>query len=167
MQLRIGALAALGLFMVAMASACAQPTDSGPGKVGTSAIGIPTQILGLKVQSEDISKQTVDIKRSYADSLGMFSMRESDLLRATLQVSRLSRIARPQSRSFRRSIVELLGGSTPVQFQVGETTVYSTSGNKQNIFAWFDGRGLFILSVHQDYEFPRTLLRKVVALDIK
>lgn len=141
--------------------------STGAGTVESSGIVIPSQLVGLTVKVEDVSGQTKEIKQSYVDSLGMFSMREDELLRATLQVSRLSRIARPQSAGFRRSIVSYLGGSTPIELRVGGTTVYSTSGNKQNIFIWFRERGMFILSVHQDFAFPRTLLRKVVGLEVR
>ncbi len=148
------------------ASGCAKQADNEIGTVEAAGIRIPKQILGLLVQSEDITKEAAGIERSYIDSNGMFSMREDELLRATLQVSRLDRFARPESEGFRRSIASLLGGTTPTQIKVGDTLVNSTAGNKQNIYVWFRERGMFVLSIHQDYEFPRTLLRRVVSLDL-
>jgi hypothetical protein len=44
--------------------------------------------------------------------------------------------------------------------------VYLTTGNDQNIFMWFADRGFFVLSVRDDYEFPRTLLRRLVEMEI-
>ena len=151
------------------AVACSGNSDGGSqlGRAQSAVLSLPSQVLGLAVKAEDVTKQTKGIKRSYTDSVGLFSMRENDLLRATLQVSRLNNLARPQSESFQRSIIELVGGSTPLKMRAGEVTVYTTSGNKQNIFIWFRGKGMFILSVHQDYEFPRTLLRKIVPLEIR
>lgn len=159
-------IAMLGVSL--MAVACGQQsTEVTESTVESSGIVIPSQIIGLTVAPEDVAQKLEGIERSYIDSLGMFSMRDGELLRATLQVSRLSRIARPNSPGFRRSIIELLGGSTPVLLEIGNVTVFSTSGNKQNVFSWFRGRGMFVLSIHQDYEFPRTLLRKVVSLEVK
>lgn len=164
-KLRIGvALACAALFV---AAGCSTQADTGAGFVEGSGIRIPKQVLGLVVQPEDIRKEAAGIKQSYVESNGLFSMRDDELLRATLQVSRLSRFARPQSEGFRKSISALLGGTTPSQLRVGDTSVSTTAGNKQNIFVWFRGRGMFILSIHQDYEFPRTLLRKVVSLDLQ
>lgn len=158
----------LALLVIALLmAACSGEADTGVGVVSSSGITIPAQVLGLRVTPEDITKEAAGIERSYVDSNGLFSMREDELLRATLQVSRLSRFARPKSQGFRSSIAQLLGGATPVPIRVGDTVVSSTAGNKQNIFVWFRGRGMFILSIHQDYEFPRTLLRRVVSLEIR
>ena len=162
---RIGVV--LACVMSLLAASCSQKADTGIGTVEAAGIRIPKQLLGLLVQGEDIAKQAAGIKQSYVDSNGMFSMREDDLLRATLQVSRLSRFARPKSEGFRKSIAALLGGTTPTQLRVGDTLVSSTGGNKQSIYVWFRGRGMFILSIHRDYEFPRTLLRRVVSLELK
>ncbi|MEO7804904.1 MAG: hypothetical protein ABIS18_11530 [Actinomycetota bacterium] len=119
------------------------------------------------MKSEPVDKKiTKEIKRSYTDTVGLFSFRDKDLLRASLQVSRLNSLARPNSTRFRKSVIELVGGSTPLRIRAEEVDVYTTSGNKQNIFIWFRGKGMFVLSVHQDYEFPRTLMRKLLLLEI-
>lgn len=162
---RIGVALACAVSLIS--AACSQQAETGVGTVEAAGIRIPKQILGLAVQAEDIRKEAVGVKQSYVDANGMFSMRDDELLRATLQVSRLSRFARPKSEGFRKSIASLLGGTTPTQLRVGDTMVNSTAGNKQNIFVWFRGRGMLILSIHQDYEFPRTLLRRVVALELQ
>lgn len=141
--------------------------ESGPGTASSAVIALPNQVLGLAVKSEDVAKQTKGIKRSYTDSVALFSFRENDLLRASLQVSRLNSLARPKSEGFRKSVIELVGGSTPLKVRAGDVTVYTTSGNKQNIFVWFRDKGMFILSVHQDYEFPRTLVRKIIPLGLR
>jgi hypothetical protein len=49
---------------------------------------------------------------------------------------------------------------------VGDTTVYFTSGNEQIVYAWFDGSAMFVLSVHRDFEFPRTLLRRTLNVEL-
>jgi phosphatidate phosphatase APP1 len=45
---------------------------------------------------------------------------------------------------------------------VGNTPVYVTIKSDQQVFAWFEGRGFFIVTTHRDYEFPRTLLRRII-----
>jgi hypothetical protein len=138
----------------------------GGGDVRAPVISFPSQVAGLTVKAEDVSEVVEEIRRPYVDSLAMFSFREDELLRATLQMARFNRLARPRDPSFRRSITGLLGGSRPLELRVGEQTVFSTSGNRQDVFMWFTDKGFFVLSVHQDYVFPRTLLRRVIDQDI-
>jgi hypothetical protein len=73
----------------------------------------------------------------------------------------------PNSAQFRASVIGLTGASRAQELKVGDIIVYSTTGSEQNIFLWFKERGLFVLSVHRDYEFPRTLLRRAVDLPIQ
>lgn len=136
-------------------------------KVETAGISLPRQLLGLQVGAEDVSKKLALAKRPYIDSVGLFSFRENDLVRATFQVSRFNRLANPGSSSFRSSIIGLVGSSQPQQVRVGDTIVYVTTGNEQNIYVWFEGRGFFVLTSHREYEFPRTLLRRLLELNQK
>lgn len=160
------AILTLVCLLVAL-SGCSSSNPIKKQEVTAKSLRIPSQLVGLTVGTEDISRQTASVKNSYADNIGMFSMREGDLLRATLEVAHLNALARPNNKGFQQSIVQLLGGSTPVPLRIGRITIYSTSGNKQTIFAWFNGRGMFVLSIHQDFEFPRTLLRKAVVLELR
>lgn len=134
---------------------------------GNRVVTLPSQVLGLKVAKEQVSKDVLKVDRPYIDSVGIFSMRENDLLRATLQVSRMNAVARPKSNSFRNSIINLMGTTSPQKLLVSDTVVYNTAGNKQSLFVWFEGRGFYVLSVHEDYEFPRTLLRRMIDLEQK
>jgi hypothetical protein len=147
--------------------ACNRPQTELGAPADPVRIALPSQIVGLKVAPEDVSSQAKEVQRPYIDSLAMYSLRENDLLRATLQVTRFNRQARPNSASFRRSIIGLMGSSSPIELQVGKSTVYATAGSEQNLFVWFESRGAFVLSVHQDFEFPRTLLRRVIELDLE
>lgn len=137
---------------------------TGSGKVGSRKVRFPSQVLGLTVKKEDISSQLEEAKQPYVDSVGMFSMREGELLRATFQVSRMNRVARPGSKEFRDTIINLMGSSEPEEIKVNEVVVFNTTGNQQDIFAWFDGKNFFVLSIHEDYLFPRTLLRRAIEL---
>ncbi len=140
---------------------------TGGGKVKSRQISLPSQVLGLQVKPEDISKQLIAAKRPYIDNVGLFSMRESDLVRATFQISRFNALARPESNDFRLSIIGLLGATRPQQIKVEDITVYATSGNEQSIFVWFDDEAFYVLTAHQEYEFPRTLLRRMIKLSEK
>ena len=137
---------------------------TGSGKVGTRKVRFPSQILGLAVKKEDVSAQLQEVKQPYVDSLGIFSMREGELLRATLQASRMNRVARPNSKEFRDAIINLMGSSEPEEISVNDVAVFNTTGNRQDIFAWFVGKNFYVLSVHDDYLFPRTLLRRTIEL---
>lgn len=140
---------------------------TGGGKVQERTVTIPSQVLGLRVQAEDISKQLKSTKRPYLDNVGLFSLREKDLVRATYQISRFNDLARPDDSTFRNSIIGLLGSSKPQKIRVGDDEVYITTGNEQSIFVWFRGKGFFVLTTHQQYEFPRTLLRRMLELEPK
>lgn len=157
-------------FLVLLLPACGGDEGSqvaaatGGKQVETAGVALPSQILGLVVKPEDVSKLLKEAKRPFVDSVGLFSLRENDLVRATLQVSRFNFLASPKSPEFRSSIIDQLGSRRPERVRVGETLVYVTFGNEQHIFAWFEGRGFFILTAHQNYEFPRTLLRRLLEL---
>lgn len=152
----------LGLVMGACDRGSSSSGGSGGSEVATGGVQLPRQILGLQVAAEDVAKEFEKTKLSYVDSVGLFSMRENDLVRATLQVSRFNRLANPDSQSFRGLIINRLGTARAEILQVGNTDVYVTSGTDQQIFAWFEGRGFYILTTHRDYEFPRTLVRRVI-----
>ena len=131
-------------------------------QVTTAGIRLPSQLLGLQVKPEDVSKQFDKTKRAYVSNVGLFSLREKDLVRATLEVGRFNSLARPQDPGFRARIINRLGTTKPETLLVGTTSVYATSGTDQNIYAWFEGRGFYVLTTHREYEFPRTLLRRII-----
>lgn len=137
-------------------------SSAGSDKIEAAGVALPSVILGLEVRVEDVSKEFVKAKRPWIDNLGLFSLRETDLVRATFQVSKFSRAATPGSKSFRSAIVNNLGTVAPQEMNIAKRTIHVTGGNDQSIFVWFDGRGFFVLTTHRDYEFPRTLLRKLV-----
>lgn len=163
---------AASLVMVSLLASCASNSrDSlleratGTGTVKSRSVSLPSQLLGLAVSQEKLTKEILEVDRPYVDSVGIFSLRENDLLRATLQVGHLNTIAQPRSKSFQDSVINLMGSTTPTELNIGGIAVYNTAGNKQSLFVWFKGRGFYVLSVHEDYEFPRTLLRRVLELE--
>lgn len=166
MRARTIRLASAGALLLAASCSVGGTTSIVTGKVSAPVIAFPSQMLGLSVQQENVAPQLKKVERPYVDAVAIFSLREKQLLRATVQLSRFNRLARPGSDSFRRSIVGLLGGSKALEMNLGKQTVFSTRTTQQNVFVWFKDRGMWVLSVHQDYEFPRTLLRRLVDLDV-
>ncbi len=129
---------------------------------GPAQANLPQQILGLRVKPEDISNNLKAIKRPYVDSVAVFSLRDGDLLRASLQVSRFNGAARPKDPDFIGTIVSTIGGAAQESIRVSNETVYATTASDQIVFTWFRGHGMFVLAVQRQYEFPRTLLRRLI-----
>jgi hypothetical protein len=82
-------------------------------------------------------------------------------------MSRFTSEARPEEGGFRGAIISRIGGTNPRRMRAGDEDVFVTTGRNQNVFIWFQKEGFFVLTVRNDYEFPRTLLRKILDLDIE
>jgi hypothetical protein len=170
---RSGRVAALALTvsLAATLGACSGGARADDGATPAKEIkqldaGIaPSELQGLQVVREDQSETISRAERSYIDGVALFSLREGPLLQATLQVSRFNKDADYTSPGFRQSLLSQIGGSRPKAVRMGDKTVYLTSGTKQRISIWFEGRNLLILSTREEYPHPRSLLRQ--ALEIK
>ena len=125
---------------------------------------VPAELLGLKVSAEDIS-QAQAAKTSFVDGIGLYSLRAGETLQATLQVSRFTEEADVDSAAFKQQVVQQIGASTPVIFRMGKSTVWLTTGRRQNVAVWFTDRHLFVLATREEFDRPRALLR--AALEIK
>jgi hypothetical protein len=156
---------AAGLAVVFFLPACGNPEEVS-GRPPEALLNVPSQVLGLQVELEDVTDQVKDVDRPFLDALAVFSLREGDLLRATLQVGRFNSLGRPGSASFRQRILQKIGSQAPEPYRIGDKTTYVTAGNKQSIFVWFSGRGMFVLIAHKDYLFPRTLARRFLEMDL-
>ena len=160
-------LAVVGAACLLAAGACGSGgVDDANAAADPARLSLPQQVLGLVVTPEDIQGQLEEIERPYVDSVAVFSLREEDLLRASLQVARFNRAARPEDSSFRQSIVSTIGGSAPQEYRVGDGPVYATTASDQIVFTWFEDDGMFVLGVQKDFEFPRTLLRRLIESDL-
>lgn len=134
---------------------------------GAATVSLPSQILGLKVTLENPGGAISRVERPYFDRLALFSFREEELLRASLEIGRFNAAARPNNTGFQQQILQAIGTRKPEPVRVGRRTINVTSVTGQNVFVWFEGRGLFVLITHQEYSFPRTLLRRLLAQDMK
>lgn len=158
------ALAAV-LLLIAL-TACGKAAALRQEAVKPFNLAMPPEILGLRVASEDVSAELSERAGTfYVSELALYSLREGEQLRATLQVSKFSTDYDHEAPSFQRKVITLLGSSTPQKLKVGDATVYSASGNQQTMFAWFRGRGFFVSTVHSQYGRPRTLVRELLRLD--
>ena len=125
-------------------------------------VPVPSSVLGLTVSTEDIAKTTQAAQRAYVDSVAMYGLRSSNLLQATLQISRFVAGAKYRTDKFRIAIVDQIGNAAPVTLDVADQTVYLTSGNRQRLYVWYKGDDFYVLAVRQDYAQPRALLRKLL-----
>jgi hypothetical protein len=165
---KVAAIAVLPL--LAMTFGCSKNQTRIPvgniAKPRAAEADLPDQILGLQVIQEDVSKDIAEVRSAtYVSSVALFSMREGDLLQASLQVASLNDLAKPSSERFRKQVVGLMGGGSLEELTIGERKVYMTSGKQQVVYAWFKGKGFNVLTVRRAYPFRRTLLRKLLALE--
>lgn len=158
--------------MVLMTSSisCGQQASGelAPTPVKAINLDLPPEVLGLTVTKEDLQETLATKEGAYwVEVVGLFSMREGDLMRAALQASLFRGDAPVNSDQFRRSVVGLIGGSTPQGIKVGKQSLYMMRGNQQILFVWFEGRGFFVLTTHYEYQQSRTLLRTLLELGLK
>lgn len=150
------------------ASACGNERVSGTAGdriVQLPADAVPSELLGLPIAQEDMTETVSRSQDAFVESVGLYSMRRDELLQATLQVSRFRENAPVDEAGFRSSLVSQIGGTRVQPYRMGEDTVYRTTGRKQVISLWFKGRHLFVLSVRDTFETPRSLLREALAIE--
>jgi hypothetical protein len=166
-----GLIAAGCLAATAMTSACSSETDAAASTARAPAdteVALPSKILGLKVVKENVRANLSNVQQTYLQSVGLFSFREGDdLLRATIQIGRFNDVADQDKARFRDEIIGELGATVPVKLRVGDDTVYLSTGSDTNIFSWFDDVGFYVLSIRSDFAFPRTLLRKLIEMELQ
>jgi hypothetical protein len=157
-------MAALGLAVLLAACSGGDGPTGVAGKRITSLPQdvVPPTVLGLTVGKEDVSKALAGSQRNYVDAVSVYSFRKGDLLQATLQVSRFIDEARYTSADFRQSLLTRLGGAEAQPVRLGGDNVYLTSGNRQRLAAWFRDRYMFVLTIREDFDRPRTLMREVL-----
>lgn len=123
---------------------------------------VPTEVRGLTVTVEP-ADAVKGAKSAFVDAVGLYSLRSDDLLQATLQVSRFTDDAKLDAQ-FRRGVVQQIGSTTPQAVRMGDKTVYLTTGKRQRVAVWFEGKYLFILGTREEYPTPRALLRDLLEI---
>lgn len=143
--------------------------------IAPSALDVPADLLpeglnGLRVAEEDITAQQAEMgARSYLASVRMWSLREGERLRATLQVGRFVRDDFPvgdevEREAFQKRIVSQIGQGGVRERVVDARRVYVSISNELPLFIWFDHDAFFVLSAAKDYGRPRSLLRAALAI---
>jgi hypothetical protein len=160
------ALGAAALAVVLIASACGSSSAHGTSAKDIKQLPQDTvsgTYLGLTPVREDISGTLRDqLANAYVDSVGLFSLRHDKLLEATLQISKLSKSARPKDPKFQQQVVSQIGGTAVQAFVMSGRRVYRSSARKQSLSSWFRGDYLLVLSVRDTYPYPRSLLRELL-----
>jgi hypothetical protein len=161
-------IAALALTVSLAGAACGGPeTPEGTAGKAIRPISpdpVPAQLLDLDVAPEDVSATLGRTTRTYVSNASLYSMRKDDLVHATLQVLRFNRVADAGDPKFRALLVSQLGGTATDQANVGEDTVHFTRGIRQRISVWYRDDHMLVLSVRDDYDKPRSLLRAALGI---
>lgn len=169
--LRRRAMWAAALAMAAgLLAGCGEP-DEVVGRQGAevtpvNAGAVPTTLLNMAVTQEESSEYVKEIDRTYLEEFSLFSVREGDLLQATLQISKFTDDADYQSSSFRAQVVDRVGSAKAQLFRMGDSELYMTVGTKQQIGVWFQGPYMFVMSVRDDYKTPRALVREALRIKL-
>lgn len=157
---------ALAVAAVTGVAACGNdgpPPGQASGVQSLPAELVPAGLGGLEVRAEDTSV-VQGTKRPFVEAVGLYSLRSSDLLQATLQVSRFTKESEVTKPAFRTAVVGQIGSTAPRVFRMGDDTVYLTTGRRQSVAVWFKERYLFVLSTREEYERPRSLLRQALEI---
>ena len=151
------------LAVAVIASACGTASARGTSAKDIKQLPKDTvsgTYLGLTPVREDISGTLRDqLANAYVDAVGLYSLRHDKLLEATLQISKLSKSARPKDPKFQQQVVGQIGGTAVQGFVMDGRRVYRSSARKQSLSSWFRGDYLLVLSVRDTYPYPRSLLR--------
>ena len=164
--MRCRALAA-GLALAASLAGC-----GGGGDGDATAIAalpedtLPSELLGLTVEPEDVSERLEGADRSYVEAAGLYSLREGERLQATLQVTRLNDEADTDDERFRLAVVNQIGSTEPKAFRMGDRIVYLTASKRQSVAVFFGERSFGVLSTLETFEQSRALLREILELDL-
>lgn len=129
-------------------------------KVGDA---VPATIAGLTAQEEDVSgplKEAGD--RAYVSDVRLWSLREGDRLRATVEVARFDPDAPTEDEGFRRSVTAQLKGAAPRQRKVGDDLVFVSGSTQQVFYAWFRGVHLVLVAIPTETTGGRTILREAL-----
>lgn len=142
--------------------------DGAPAEVGVDPIDrdvLPRTVLGLEVDSEDLTDQLDSVERPYAASAGLFSLRADEELQATLQVIEFDPDADLGDRDVEGTILAQIAKTPPLRLRMGQTVVHMSRADRQSVAVWFTDRHFLVLSTRDSYETPRELLRTLTSLE--
>ena len=161
--------AAAAVAIASLLGACGGSTPEGVSGADIkpiSASRLPTEILGFEVHEEDVKSNVARTDNAYISAVSVFSLRDENLVQATLQVSDLTKQFNIKSGKERASLADKIGGARSAPFHLGSDTVFITQGQRQRVAVWFRGRHLFVLTVRDAFDRPRSLIRAVLDLNV-
>ena len=124
----------------------------------------PPELLGLKVHLEDMNHQVQAVNSTYVRASALYSLRRDDVVQGTLQISQFMAKAPYNEESFRRAFLAQLSGTAAQAYRLGDQTVYQTNGLRQHLAVWFRGQKVYVLSMRDEFEHPRDLIRAALEL---
>ncbi len=127
-----------------------------------AATSMPAELMGMPMLPEPAAELVKTNKQPFVDEIGLFAMRQEELLQATLQISRFSPEAKVEDPQFRTALAEQISSSEPQVLRMGETLVYMSASAKQSLVVWFKERTMFVMAVRGEYPQPRALLREAI-----
>jgi hypothetical protein len=130
----------------------------GEGEIRPGAV--PSVLLGLRTAEEDVTAAFQEAgDRAYVTGVKLWSLRQGERLRATLQIARFAPDAPATTEAFRRRVAAQIGGTAPRARRVDDDRVYVSAGNRQVHYVWFRDVHLVLLSVPAETRNGRGLLR--------
>lgn len=165
-------LIALAMILAALAGACGGDEDvvtkAGGPVEPLDDIQLPSQIVGLNVAEEKVTEALESFRPSYVAGAALYSLRgDKDLVQATLQIARFRDEPRNKSNDFRQSILTQFGSTRPRVTRMGDVVVYRTTQTKQTVAIWFDDLDWYLLSIRDEFDRPRTLMRETLEITTK
>ena len=158
-----------GVALVALAltaAACGGGDDAGVTVAQLGADELPSTILGLRVETEDVGERLEAADESYVEAVGLYSLREGERLQATLQVSHFADDVDVDDEVFKQAIVDQIGSTEAKAFRMADDIVYLTASKRQNVAVFFEERSFVVLSTLESFEQSRALLREVMELEL-
>lgn len=157
LRLAAGAAAALTLL-----SGCGGGHAARPGHATIAVLPatvVPPQLAGLRVVAEPLAPLLQGVSASDATAAGFYSLRAGRQLEATLQLTKFGPTVSWRSRSLQQRVVNQIGEAQPRVVALPDGDVYVSAGGHDRLAVWFRSGYLFVLTIRNDYAYPRTLVR--------
>jgi hypothetical protein len=154
---------------IALAVVCSLASACGSGAIAADAptpcdateIKVPATLTGLNVVADAKSTKKITAyigTKSYVRDARVFALRigtgKDARLQAVFQIVRLTADAHPEDVTFRKKIVNLVGGGTGTPTPILGQLVYSAAGVQQAISVWFQDCFMETLYIPTDPNVP-------------
>jgi hypothetical protein len=120
----------------------------------------------LTVSPEKLPSGISKNSETYARAIGFYSLRQNQLVEATLEIVHLGTNANWSSAGFQSSLVGQVAGGVPSTLQLSGHTVYEATATGSGMTMWFDGPYFYVLSIRSDYKSPRSLLESALGVSL-